>query len=144
MDVTITKILSDPLRSSNEIDQRFEESETHPHRISATSSRIVAWRGRSACIDLGATRRSGRAERNLSLAPRRGGAEEAARGRVCVQRAGRHGILARKQNVLKLPREGGGRALFAARLDAVLRGRPPLFRAATQPPEPPSISKYPG
>ena len=41
-------------------------------------------------------------------------------------------------------REGGGRALFAARLDATLRGRPPLFRAATQPPEPPSIPKYPG
>lgn len=39
---------------------------------------------------------------------------------------------------------GGGRALFVALIDAILRGRTALFQAATQPPEPPSIPKYPG
>lgn len=39
---------------------------------------------------------------------------------------------------------GGGRALFVALIDAILRGRTALFRAATQPPEQPSIPKYPG
>lgn len=64
----------DPFRSSRaeqrQIDETFLETK-EAHGISATSSRIVAWRGRSACIDLGAKRRSGRAERNLSLAEAR-------------------------------------------------------------------------
>lgn len=41
-------------------------------------------------------------------------------------------------------RRGGGRTLFVALIDAILRGRATLFQAATQPPEPPSIPKYPG
>lgn len=39
---------------------------------------------------------------------------------------------------------GGGRALFVSLINAILRGRTALFQAATQPPEPPSIPKYPG
>lgn len=39
---------------------------------------------------------------------------------------------------------GGGRALFVALIDVILRGRTALFQAATQPPERPSIPKYPG
>lgn len=124
---------------------------THPIQLQLRRSELrrvgVA---RASISTLCARGQTGHAERNrraiCGRARKRQQERSSTRSRVRVAcRPPRYsGTKTKRSKITDGSREGGGRALFAARLAAILRGRTPLFRAATQPPEPPSIPKYPG
>lgn len=124
---------------------------THPIQLQLPRSELrrvgVA---RASISTLCARGQTGHAERNRRAICGRARKRQQERGstrsrvRVACRPPRYSGTKTKRSKITDGSREGGGRALFAARLAAILRGRPTLFRAATQPPEPPSIPKYPG